>query len=100
MRPAQQWVGNVGEVRQRLIGTADVRDQVAFQNDVNALLAAVGDLESTRSELPHGIEATFGLLPARPQAVAGDGRPARTRAVLAHMADLRRVGKAAMKAIV
>ncbi len=92
MRTTQQWVGKVTHVRQRLVHIDDVRAQVAFQNDVNLLLAAVDDLESTRPKLPHGIEATFELLPVQPLASPVSTR-GRTRTALAQMARMRLAGR-------
>ncbi|HXI55379.1 MAG TPA: hypothetical protein VNO55_04940 [Polyangia bacterium] len=97
MRPAQQWVGKVTQVRKRLIGSRGVRDQVGFQNDVNCLLAAVAELETERPRLPHGIEATAELLPVQaiPNIVgARQGRPrSGTGSALAEMARMRWASK-------
>ncbi|HEX3698344.1 MAG TPA: hypothetical protein VH374_23430 [Polyangia bacterium] len=95
----EQWIGNVAHVRQLLIETDDVRNQVAFQNDVNLLLAAVADLESPRPKLPYGIEATFGLLPAQPLADPPDVDARRSRGALEQLTRMRQVGKAAAKSL-
>ncbi|HEY2900181.1 MAG TPA: hypothetical protein VGL59_06380 [Polyangia bacterium] len=95
----EQWIGNVAHVRQLLIETDDVRNQVAFQNDVNLLLAAVEDLESPRPKLPHGIEATHGLLPAQPLANPPGPDAPRSGGALAQLARLRRAGQTAAKSL-
>ncbi len=82
----QQWVGSIAEIRERLIGAKGVRDEVAFQNDVNALLSAVADLEAPVPKLPHGIEAPFGLLPTVAQQGRGPaGRFDRARSALSQL---------------
>jgi len=85
MRSTHQWVGNIVEVRERLIGAKGVRDDVAFQNDVNAMLSAVADLEAGRPRVPHGIEAPFGLLPLVADAPEVTRKISRARAALSRM---------------
>src|SRR6266404_3526595 len=93
MRPTQQWVGKVTQVRRRLIGTKGVRDLIGFQNDVNSLLAAVAELESARPKLPHGIEATGDLLPVQGIPNPASSRQGRARSTLAEIARMRWASK-------
>jgi hypothetical protein len=90
MRSTHQWVGNIVEVRERLIGAKGVRDDVAFQNDVNAMLSAVADMETGRPRVPHGIEAAFGLLPLLADGPEVPRKISRARAALSQLARMRR----------
>jgi hypothetical protein len=90
MRSTHQWVGNIVEVRERLIGAKGVKDDVAFQNDVNAMLSAVADLEVGRPRVPHGIEAPFGLLPLIAGGPEVTRKISRARAALSQLARMRR----------
>lgn len=92
MRSTRQWVGKATHVRQRLAHVDDVRAQVGFQNDVNALIAAVEDLETPRSKLPHGIEAMHELLPVHPLASPVIPR-GQAQSALAQIARMRRSGR-------
>jgi hypothetical protein len=63
----------VSELRRMLTSGEAFQDAVAFQNDVNALLAAVarmeGPADSALDNLPPGpgeVQAPFGLLPEPP----------------------------------
>ncbi|HVR64744.1 MAG TPA: hypothetical protein VMU50_22745 [Polyangia bacterium] len=79
-------------MRQRLAHIDDVRAQVAFQNDVNALIAAVGDLEVPRSRLPNGIEAASEILPVQPlSSLVGARAAGRARAPLAGVPPVGRM---------
>jgi hypothetical protein len=40
-----QRVVAVAEIRRQIVGSGDVRSAIKFQNDVNALIAAVADLD-------------------------------------------------------
>jgi hypothetical protein len=94
MRSAHQWVESIAKIRARLIGAKGVKDDVAFQNDVNALLSAVADLEPRTPKVPHGIEASFGLLPLLADAPDGPAKTSRTGGALSQLVRRRRVARA------
>ena len=63
--PVGPWVGRTRDVRSQVTETADLKSTIAFQNDVNALLAAIAALDAPGPRLPSGVEAVFGILPGR-----------------------------------
>jgi hypothetical protein len=68
----EQRVMPASKIRSELTAPGDVRSAVAFQNDVNALIALVAQIEEARAPGPGGaqqvigFEAPFGFLPPRP----------------------------------
>jgi hypothetical protein len=79
MHEAKHRVLQVCKLRGLLTAVADVKGAVAFQNDVNALIAAVARMDTGQFSLILGgedgeVRAPFGVLPPRP----GDG-PGRRR---------------------
>jgi len=60
-----EWVANVRHVRSQVTEATDLRSTIGFQNDVNALLAAVAALDAPGPRIPSGVEALFGILPSR-----------------------------------
>ena len=62
----------LAEIRRQLTGSGDVRSAIKFQNDVNALIAAVADLD---------LVAIGGLLPPPRPAVREERRRQRHASV-------------------
>ena len=60
-----EWVASVRHVRSQVTEAADLKSTIAFQNDVNALLAAIAALDAPGPRIPSGVEALFGILPSR-----------------------------------
>jgi hypothetical protein len=63
-RPIGEWVQSVRHVRSQVTEAADLKSTIAFQNDVNALLAAIAALDAPGPRIPSGVEALFGILPS------------------------------------
>lgn len=64
MEPRAEWVGRK-QVRAQVLGPEDLKAAIEFQNDVNALLAAVSDLDAPAQRMQSGIQAVFGILQSK-----------------------------------
>ncbi|HEY2903067.1 MAG TPA: hypothetical protein VGL59_20970 [Polyangia bacterium] len=81
-------VGSVSEIRKALTVDGDIRSQVAFQNDVNAILATVGkltalgptamvdeDVPINITPVPVAITPIPAAITPRPRRMPAGGRP-------------------------